>query len=925
MPPLDQAPLQPAQAPGVDLNAHRLTHLGDVQQRTAEEYSKRINQSPSYKVDSITEDGVVVRGQVTFHRTDGADRAGGGYFSGADGVRHHNTGTSDDGRVIAGHRVERDGSVRMSRGQGPTVFTSELNDLIDQLGLKQDHAGSLTFSRRGFPGGKYTIQIEDNGSFSVHYAGGVNAAGERCYAQTYHRGRWDESRAAMLSEASQQERWTKRNARENGDNTAVSTTHHEPVAKATSGFHTSTSSSVVDSDGKLTAQAAPITTEAIRTNIAKITADSSTWSGTYVYVPGAEGQPAVIPPSYSFACQHNNTSGILNIKQATLDTLAGEQTLIKSVYTLAVNSYDESNAAGQGFRSLLTDKKMLLSDATGKETVVTLCGNGDVIDHTNGFKYSIQVKDGQPISWTKAAYVEQTNQPALQGAPQPSAAPDLGAPSNQTTPTTVDRLTEEGIAAEKKANQEAVPLLASKLLTENKASTIVIDPSIKTTTYTDERIAISSAVKVTVGEEHAYAFSRQIRADDKTLQGGILFVRQTELSNDTSQAAKVVANTYSAMTQADNSIKIEEWHVEGDTKTRIRSDGSIEMHKTDSANTVYSIIAPYKKDGGGLEWKVIPAELDAQGRLIKEGTAPTTTQVQESAQTTTTTTTTQAEVTPEKRTEAREYATLIYSSIQAGNRFSEFESTLKEIQSKGLSELMLEEYTKLGINNSQSSIAAHYYEIQRNKRDDKDQNIEFSIKKISLACEPESNKELVEAAYDLYYRLAGATNNEGLASFALIHRNDWPELERIFDKHWSSFYSGNTKEPIMLKQAMGDELGLTTTMYQSIQHFVSGNPQYKFDPMSVASQMRGMIKGFRIDDNEEAFVNLVEMTAEQGRLKEVEAELQRLHSFTFKGIIESEGFSRDQLTRLNQALKGHTEIKIPEEYVPSSDGPMMMM
>ena len=105
-------PVQQAQ-PAVDLKTGKLPALGDVEQKTAEEYSKRIDPARSYKVDIAREDGVVLRGAGYFHKTAGDDATGGAFSEGQNGVRYHNTGTTEDGRVLARHSVAPNGEVRM--------------------------------------------------------------------------------------------------------------------------------------------------------------------------------------------------------------------------------------------------------------------------------------------------------------------------------------------------------------------------------------------------------------------------------------------------------------------------------------------------------------------------------------------------------------------------------------------------------------------------------------------------------------------------------------------------------------------------------------------------------------------------------------------------------------------------------------------
>lgn len=296
--------------------------------------------------------------------------------------------------------------------------------------------------------------------------------------------------------------------------------------------------------------------------------------------------------------------------------------------------------------------------------------------------------------------------------------------------------------------------------------------------------------------------------------------------------------------------------------------------------------------------------------------------------------------TPEQDKQAFELATTLFASVQAGTKFKDLETMIEKIRSENLSELVkakyaenvinkrggatgTEEYKKLAENGKgQLTIAEHYYKTYQEKtsKNKAGINIEQDILKISRLLETESDVALVDAAHELYVRVAGLTSNEGLVSFALAHRKDWPQIERIFNANWSCYYAGSITSPILAKDAMKDELGLNSTYYMSIQNFAGLDDRYKFDPMGVAIMMKNFMND-TINDNEEAFVNLVEMAASEGKLKEVEEQFKKQTNgkYTIESFIKSEGFSADQIGRLNVALKGFIKTPLEAPSVAADD------
>ncbi len=392
--------------------------LSDIQLETAQKMSQAQNIQRVETVDTITDatdhngvthKDVVVRSNANFEKNIG-DGAG-GYFSGKNGLRHHTTGTYNAGTPnnssIVDHCVDKNNNVTLhSKYTGPEVYESALGSTIDKLGLVM--TGDKTYSRPGYSG-EYTIQIERDNSFSIHYNGGVNATGMKCHKQTFHHGRWDLGRRSAIKERFQKNRWDRYTSANR--NRKASATVSKKLLGSSSSFNTSASSIRTNSEGKL------IKTEQklINYDFKNVTSNESTWSGTFRQESG-----------YTLVCQHNSMSGALNIKQSTLDS--AKHSIVREAFAMSINNnIQEQSADGEPpYQSLLTNQKMLIN-VDGKQTVVELMGNGDIKDHTNNNLYSIQVNEGEPISWIQKS-ISDNSQKMDMHAPKPMTEPDITEP-----------------------------------------------------------------------------------------------------------------------------------------------------------------------------------------------------------------------------------------------------------------------------------------------------------------------------------------------------------------------------------------------------------------------------------------------------------------------------------------------------------------
>ena len=123
-------------------------------------------------------------------------------------------------------------------------------------------------------------------------------------------------------------------------------------------------------------------------DFSNISSQQDTWSGTYTKDSG-----------YTFACQHNNTSGALNLKQNLLNTRAPK--VVRDTFSSSINNHVQESNGQSTYSSLLTNQKMLVN-IEGKDSIVELLGNGSVKEYTSKDTYnlySIQINEGEPISW----------------------------------------------------------------------------------------------------------------------------------------------------------------------------------------------------------------------------------------------------------------------------------------------------------------------------------------------------------------------------------------------------------------------------------------------------------------------------------------------------------------------------------------------
>lgn len=487
-----------------------VAHLAEYR-RTAEAFKTNIDMRGSHQVDSIDENGVVRRRAVTFQRTStpgvDKDQAEGGWFVGSDGKRYHTTGTTEDGKALNAHTVDASGHVVMgAHTDGPSVFTRKVSGIARQLGLVAvPGKNGLVFQRRGYSG-TYNVQFERDGSISLHYSGGRNSAGRKCYPQTYHHGRWDlgrrTSRASINPE--EQQRMLQRYTNQVAEEQTASAVLTNPSSQRSGFYHEKGS---VTSDGTaLTTSDTPSFVPALSSRLAHVQeSGSGAWRQRQVLNPTTNVEET--RTELAITRRMSGTVGVVTFSDMDLARHgnAEERDLLIQAYSAALE--DEG--------TLLLDKKIAIT-MNGRERIIQIAANGDVIDETGGRKYTMGLGP-QGVTWTGEALVQSRTTTI-----KPTQAPTPG----DSTDTPVG-LTPDQIQKIKTDNLTLTKNEMERLLTADKATGFypVAGLVIPVSNLQDE---VSGAQMLEVDGKKGYALTRTVKDANGNPVPGILFVRDSD-------------------------------------------------------------------------------------------------------------------------------------------------------------------------------------------------------------------------------------------------------------------------------------------------------------------------------------------------------------------------------------------------------------